>query len=271
MKRKLSITLSVSCILLALLAMSYPLISNALERRYHSEVETAYHAAVEQTDHTTLEQKRQAAQAYNAMLCSGFISGAPEDYEQLLDVAGDGVMSYIEIPKLDIYLPIAHGTSAETLEHFVGHVLGSSLPVGGKGTHAVLSGHSGLASSKIFSDITELQKGDVFYLHTLGETLAYEVDQIATVLPGDSSRLAIEPEADYVTLVTCTPFGINTHRLLVRGHRVPSAKLLAPMQATSHEATASTWERQYVTSIVISLSAAAVIALGFYFVKRRQS
>lgn len=128
---------------------------------------------------------------------------------------------YYRHPKIGVYLPVRHGTGAETLERAVGHVVGTSLPVGGAGTHAVLSAHSGMASAKLFSDIDQLVKGDVFYIHVLGEVLAYEVDQIATVLPSDTSLLQIEDGQDLVTLVTCTPFGVNTHRLLARGHRVP--------------------------------------------------
>ena len=122
-------------------------------------------------------------------------------------------MAYIDIPKINVYLPVQHGTGAETLEKSVGHVVGTSLPVGGENTHAVLSAHSGMASSKLFSDIDRLAEGDTFYIHVLGDTLAYEVDGINTVLPTDTSLLQIEEGKDFVTLVTCTPFGVNTHRL----------------------------------------------------------
>ena len=154
-----------------------------------------------------------------ASISEGEASASPLPYAEQLTVGG--VMCYIDIPKINVYLPVQHGTDAETLERAVGHVAGTSLPVGGSSTHAVLSAHSGMASSKLFSDIDQLEKGDIFYIHVLGDTLTYEVDSINTVVPTDTSLLQIEDGKDYVTLVTCTPFGINTHRLLVRGHRIP--------------------------------------------------
>ena len=160
-----------------------------------------------------------------------------------------------------------HGTDADTLEKSVGHVVGTSLPVGGISTHAVLSAHSGLASSKLFSDIDQLTAGDMFYIHVLGEVLAYKVDAIHTVLPTDTSLLQIADGKDYVTLVTCTPFGVNTHRLLVRGHRVP----YTPEQdviAVETQKTASSWTQHYLTGLAVGLGAVAVVG-GAYFLVRR--
>jgi len=176
-------------------------------------------------------------------------------------------MCYIDIPKINVYLPVQHGTDADTLEKSVGHVVGTSLPVGGSSTHAVLSAHSGLASSKLFSDIDQLTEGDTFYIHVLGDTLAYKVDAVHTVLPTDTSRLQIEDGKDYVTLVTCTPFGINTHRLLVRGHRVPYTPEQDAVAAETQK-TASSWMRHYLTGLGIGLGAVAVIG-GAYFLVRR--
>ena len=143
------------------------------------------------------------------------------------------VMCYVDIPKIGVYLPVEHGMSADTLEKSVGHVVGTSLPVGGANTHAVLSAHSGMASSKLFSDIDQLAEGDIFYIHVLGDTLTYQVDNIATVLPTDTSLLQIEDGKDLVTLVTCTPFGVNTHRLLVRGRRITTPDKLKHIRVTS--------------------------------------
>ena len=142
------------------------------------------------------------------------------EYKQILDATGTGIMGYVEIPDLEVKLPVYHGTEDAVLQTAIGHVEGSSFPIGGLGTHAVISGHSGLPTGKLFSALNELEIGDRFMIYTLGETLTYEVDQITTVLPDDSEHLAIEPDGDYVTLVTCTPIGINSHRLLVRGTRV---------------------------------------------------
>jgi sortase A len=143
-------------------------------------------------------------------------------YDKTLDVTGTGIMAYVDIPKVNTTLPIYHGTEDSILQVAVGHIPGTSLPVGGKGTHAVISGHRGLPSAKLFTDIDRLREGDTFMIQVLDETLTYEVDQILTVLPDDVSALAIDPNKDYVTLVTCTPYGVNSHRLLVRGHRIPN-------------------------------------------------
>jgi len=140
-------------------------------------------------------------------------------YESLLNLNGDGMMGYVEIPVIDVKIPIYHYTTDESLEKGAGHLFGSSLPVGGESTHAILSAHRGLPSAKLFTDLNLVEEGDIFYLHILNQTLAYEVDQIQTVLPDQTESLAIEEGKDYVTLVTCTPYAVNTHRLLVRGHR----------------------------------------------------
>lgn len=178
-------------------------------------------------------------------------------------------MCTIDIPKIGVYLPVRHGTGVETLERAVGHVVGTSLPVGGAGTHAVLSAHSGMASAKLFTDIDQLVKGDVFYIHVLGEVLAYEVDQIATVLPSDTSLLQIEEDKDYVTLVTCTPFGVNTHRLLVRGHRVAYVPELVVENGKTPKA-ASSWTQHYLTGLGIGLGVLAAAGGVCFFARRRR-
>ena len=261
--------LAAACGVVALGLLLYPLVGELLSEKYHSSVETTYTAAIEDTDDAELTAQRQAAQHYNAMLANATISegGAsapPLAYADQLTVGG--VMAYIDIPKINVYLPVQHGTGAEALEKSVGHVVGTSLPVGGSSTHAVLSAHSGMASSKLFSDIDQLEKGDTFYIHVLDEVLAYEVDNINTVLPTDTSLLQIEDGKDLVTLVTCTPFGINTHRLLVRGHRVPYTPEQA--SAAAEKPVASSWTQHYLTSLVIGLGAVAMVG-GAYFLVRR--
>ena len=262
--------LAAACGIAALGLMLYPLAGELLSEKYHSDIETAYTAAIEDTDKTELTAQRQAAEQYNAMLSGatiteGGVSAPPLAYAQQLTVGG--VMAYVDIPKIDVYLPVQHGTDADTLENSVGHVVGTSLPVGGSSTHAVLSAHSGLASSKLFSDIDQLAEGDTFYIHVLGDTLAYKVDAVHTVLPTDTSRLQIEDGKDYVTLVTCTPFGVNTHRLLVRGHRAPYVpEQEAP--AAAEKPVASSWTQHYLTGLGIGLGAVAVIG-GAYFLVRR--
>lgn len=270
MRYKWNIIMSLALFVAALGLLLYPLVGEILSERYHSDVETTYTAAIEDSNADELEQQRQAAQQYNAMLsgaaiAEGGASAPPLAYDQQLTVGG--AMAYVDIPKINVYLPVQHGTDADTLEKSVGHVVGTSLPVGGSSTHAVLSAHSGLASSKLFSDIDQLAVGDVFYIRVLGDTLVYEVDSIHTVLPTDTSLLQIEDGKDYVTLVTCTPFGVNTHRLLVRGHRVP----YVPEQeatAAAEKPAESSWTRHYLTGLTIGLGAVAVIG-GAYFLVRR--
>ena len=257
---------------MALGLLLYPLIGELMNEKYHSDVETTYTVAIADTDDAELTAQRQAAEQYNAMLANttiseGGASAPPLAYADQLTVGG--VMAYVDIPKINVYLPVQHGTGADTLERTVGHVVGTSLPVGGGSTHAVLSAHSGMASSKLFSDIDRLEKGDVFYVHVLGEVLAYEVDAINTVLPTDTSLLQIEEGKDLVTLVTCTPFGVNTHRLLVRGHRVP----YTPEQeatAAAKKPAASSWTQHYLTGLGIGLGVVAVVGGGYFLVRRKR-
>ena len=262
--------LAAVCGVAALGLLLYPLMGEFLNEKYHSDIETVYTATIEDTDKTKLTAQRQAAEQYNAMLSGAAIteggaSAPPLPYAQQLTVGG--VMAYVDIPKINVYLPVQHGTDADTLERAVGHVVGTSLPVGGSSTHAVLSAHSGMASSKLFSDIDQLTEGDTFYIHVLGDTLAYRVDAINTVLPTDTHLLQIEDGKDLVTLVTCTPFGVNTHRLLVRGHRVP----YTPEQETTaveEKAAASSWTQHYLAGLGIGLGAVVVTGVAYSLVRR---
>lgn len=263
--------LAAVCGVAALGFLLYPLVGELLSEKYHSDTETVYTVAIEGTDKTELTAQRQAAEQYNNMLSGATIteggaSAPPLAYVQQLTVGG--VMAYVDIPKINVYLPVQHGTDADTLERAVGHVVGTSLPVGGSSTHAVLSAHSGMASSKLFSDIDQLAAGDVFYIHVLGDTLAYKADAIHTVLPTDTSLLQIEDSKDYVTLVTCTPFGVNTHRLLVRGRRV----LYTPEQETTaaEKPAASSWTQHYLTGLGIGLGVVAVIGGGYFLIRRKR-
>ena len=229
LKKKI-ITICAAVLFLTALGLTlYPLISNYVNQKYASEIQTAYQELIQQTDDSVLQEAKQRAVAYNLAITPGAadayseesLSSAAEDYDDQLDITGNGIMGYVEIPKIQVNLPIYHGTDAEVLDRGVGHLLGSSLPVGGKNTHTILSGHSGMASQKMFTDLEQLTHGDVFYLNVLGETLAYQVTEINTVLPYETDHLSIVPGKDLCTLVTCTPYGVNTHRLLVRGSRIP--------------------------------------------------
>ena len=259
--------------ILALGLLLYPLTGELVSEKYHSDVEAVYTAAIADTDNAELAEQRRAAEMYNALLrgeaavSMGGASAPPVDYAEQLTLGG--AMCTIDIPKIGVYLPVRHGTGVETLERAVGHVVGTSLPVGGAGTHAVLSAHSGMASAKLFTDIDQLVKGDVFYIHVLGEALAYEVDQIATVLPSDTSLLQIKDGQDLVTLVTCTPFGVNTHRLLVRGHRVPYVPELVVENGKTPKA-ASSWTQHYLTGLGIGLGVLAAAGGVCFFARRKR-
>jgi sortase A len=205
----------------------YPSVSDYWNSLHQSKAISEYTEAVAEMSPEEYNKVLSAARDYNSKLKPGntnltLTEAQRQIYESMLNISPDGVMSYIEIPSINCTLPIYHGTSASVLEAGVGHIEGSSLPVGGESTHCVLSSHRGLPSAKLFSNLDKLTEGDTFILRTLDEVLTYEVDQILIVLPDDVDALTIESGKDYCTLVTCTPYGVNTHRLLVRGHRVPN-------------------------------------------------
>ena len=274
MKKKI-ITFCAAVLFLTALGLTlYPLISNYVNQKYASEIQTAYQELIQQTDDSVLQEAKRRAIAYNLAITPGTadayseesLSSAAEDYERQLDIAGNGIMGYVEIPKIQVNLPIYHGTDAEVLDRGVGHLLGSSLPVGGENTHTILSGHSGMASQKMFTDLEQLTQGDVFYLNVLNETLAYQVTEINTVLPYETDLLGIVPGEDLCTLVTCTPYGVNTHRLLVRGSRIPYEKAAVLEENAVTEPAASTWEVKYLQGVLwgiaVALGAGIIILTG---------
>ena len=275
MKKKVITICAAVLFLMALGLTLYPLISNYVNQKYASESQTAYQELIQQTDDSVLQEAKQRAIAYNLAITPGTadayseesLLSAAENYSDQLDIAGNGIMGYVEIPKIQVNLPIYHGTDAEVLDRGVGHLLGSSLPVGGENTHTILSGHSGMASQKMFTDLEQLVPGDVFYLNVLNETLAYQVTEINIVLPYETDLLGIVPGEDLCTLVTCTPYGINTHRLLVRGSRISYEETAALKEETaSTEPAASTWETKYLQGVlwgvVVALGASIVILAG---------
>ena len=216
----------------------YPTVSDYWNSLHQSRAIATYAEAVAEVDDTQYEQMWDDAFDYNQQLKDQqnrwvMTDEEREEYESLLDVSGNGILGYIEIPKIKVSLPIYHGTDEAILQIAVGHIEGSSLPVGGPGTHCVLSGHRGLPSAKLFTNLDELVVGDEFVIRVLDETLTYQVDQIRIVEPSDLSDLEIEEGKDLCTLVTCTPYGINTHRLLVRGHRVETKKSAESIRVTA--------------------------------------
>lgn len=273
MKRRqiLSILAAVVVFLLALVLMLYPIISTRINAKYASEIQTTYEAVIEDTDNSELLAAKEAATRYNESITPGAtdtesysqeaLLAASQNYQELLNVAGDGIIGYVQIPKISVQLPIYHGTNNDSLDRGIGHLLGSSLPVGGDSTHSILTAHSGMASQKMFSDLPQLGVGDVFYLKVLGETLAYQVDQIHTVLPHDTTYLGIEQGEDLCTLVTCTPFGVNTHRLLVRGERIPYEEAEVIVETTQEAVVESTWEQHYMKGILIGICVVIVLVV----------
>ena len=267
-KKTILISLAVLAFLGAMGITLYPLISTAYNESHRSEIQTHYEEKVMDTDRTKLMEELQKAHAYNRNLTDysqEALLEAENEYKDCLNLMNDGIMGYVKVPKINVQLPIYHGTNADTLEVGAGHLLGSSLPVGGNNTHCVLTAHSGMATDKMFSDLPQMEEGDVFYLDILSETFAYQVDQIKTVTPYDSTYLSTVAGEDLCTLVTCTPFGVNTHRLLVRGTRIPyeeAVEIQEEIEAVTE--TASTWEQHYIRGILLGIGGSVFLLLLGY-------
>lgn len=259
-KRKI---LSFFIILAGILLACYPWISNYVNQRAAESTYDTYKADVKNLTEEEYKEILQRAKEYNKTLAESnviltdpfkeTVSGDiyPFTYDELLNVNGTGVMGEVEIPSIDVKLPIYHGTDADVLEKGVGHLERSSLPVGGENTHAVLTGHTGLSTAKLFTDLNLLEKGDIFTITCFNQTIAYKVCDIYTVLPEDTSKLMIEEGKDLCTLVTCTPYGVNSHRLLVRGERTeynPDTD-----KVKKHKTSESEWMKEYKKAILIGL------------------
>lgn len=231
--KKLQNAVRLLCILLGVVILVYPSLSAYLSEKNGSRATGTYDSIVDNQDEAARRELLQQAFDYNTILEQDQLTaGLPltdafgnpmcrEEYWNILDLMGDGMMGYIVIPKLNETIPIYHGTEESVLQVGIGHVLNTSLPVGGPSTHAALSGHRGLPSASLFTNLDQMAVGDRFYVRVVNQVLAYQVDQILTVLPEETKNLAIVPGEDYVTLITCTPYGVNSHRLLVRGTRIP--------------------------------------------------
>ena len=228
MKKNKSTIILILVFFVGLSVMLYPTISDYVNQRNQSRAVASYAQDVDNMTDADYSAYFDAADAFNAQVAANENALYRPDqltgYNDTLDITGTGIMGYITISKIGVELPIYHGTSDGVLQIAAGHLAGSSLPVGGGTTHAVISGHTGLPSARLLTGLDELEKGDTFAFHVLDETYTYKVDQISVVLPNEIGELNIESGADYATLITCTPYGINSHRLLVRGHRVPNPK-----------------------------------------------
>ncbi len=251
--------------------MLYPIVSNWWNSRHQTRAISQYVEMVENVSAEEQEAMLAAARAYNARLAgekTSFLLKEDQklEYDALLDVSGTGVMGRLRIPSINVDLPIYHTVEETVLQVGVGHIPGSSLPVGGAGTHSLLSGHRGLPSARLFTDLNQMQAGDIFILDVLSETMTYQVDQVRIVLPEEVDELSIQPGKDYVTLITCTPYGINTHRILVRGHRIENLSDTAV-------AVVSEARRVPVGYVIVALAAPllAVTALGMIFLGSRRT
>lgn len=233
----------------------YPSVSNYWNSLHQSKVIVDYSDSVDELNEERYARLRAEAEIYNRALVGDNTIGEAGEYEEVLDPAGNGVMGYIEIPVIGVALPLAHGTSENVLKDSVGHLEWSSLPIGGTDTHCVISAHRGLPSAELFTNIDRLSEGDRFLLHVLGEELEYEVDKITVVEPHEADSLSVVAGEDYVTLVTCTPYGINSHRLLVRGSRVGAAG------GSGQERIEASGDAREISPLLITSAVVAVIVV----------
>ena len=266
-------------ILSAFCLAGYPFLANWQAENSADSVVTALDAAAEKTDTEELSAEIEAARKYNEALAgvrvnltdpfdASVMEKGDSEYESLLCVTEDGIMGYIQIPSINVSLPIFHGTSGTVLEQGAGHLEGTSLPVGGENTHCVLTGHTGLSSAKLFTDLTELVEGDIFFLNVFGEKMAYKVDRITVVEPDDLDFLYIVDGKDYCTLVTCTPYGINSHRLLVRGERTDYEEAVSDEDTFKPKEQTSAWMQEYRESLSISLAVFLFFLLMYLLIKK---
>ena len=265
-KKAVLLALALTVLIGAVLFTIYPLVSNAVNDKYASVVRTRYTEELKEMDSESIEEEWTKAAQYNRSLqpvsfSKEALAIAAADYDSLLDMDGSGLMGFLEIPAIQVTIPIYHGTAEETLQKGIGHLAGSALPVGGESTHCVLTGHSGVAGNRLLSDLDQLTTGDEFYLHILNETLAYRVSEINTVLPYETDLLQQVPGKDLCTLVTCTPYGVNTHRLLVRGERTEYIETLQEEESSIEEPVPSTWKEQYLRGLKIGGICAGAILL----------
>lgn len=279
--KKITYRILVAVIFLAGLSLLlYPFIANKWNTYRQERLISSYDEVVsEKTAAGSIDYEAEwlKAQQYNENLLPSILpdsfavaeakEGEDEEYMSALNLAGDGIMGTVEIPKINIRLPIYHTTDEEVLEKAAGHLEGSSLPIGGESTHAVISAHRGLPSASLFTDLDLLEIGDHFLIHVLDETLCYEVDQILTVEPDDTSALQVEDGEDLVTLLTCTPYGVNTHRLLVRGHRVPYEETVVEEEQTPLAAVSL--HTNYLLWVFVGLGITALFILGLFLWDRR--
>ncbi|WP_370773762.1 class C sortase [Clostridium sp.] len=270
MKMKLMRFLMVLIFILGLGILLYPIISNLLMNIFQTTAIQEYNYTVEQMEQDRIEEILKEARVYNEQFKNTIVvdpfsqeaeNNKNSEYNEILNI--DGTMGYIEIPKINVNLPIFHGTSEEVLKRGVGHIETTPLPIGGEGNHSVLSAHRGLPSAKLFTDLDKVEVGDIFTIKMLTETLVYKVDQIKVVEPTDTQYLQAEEEKDYITLITCTPYAVNTHRLLVRGTRMDTDEYLATINNGNLDNEKDTINYLFIFIIVVFI----VLIVIFIFTK----
>lgn len=238
--------MSIAFIFSGVCTFSYPKVSDYIAKKNQVEAIREYNEIVVQIDEEKMKEEMEKAQTYNENLSGDpvhdpFVAGSgyalPENYLEVLNISSDGIMAYIEIPKISVYLPIYHGTSDVVLQKGVGHIESTSVPIGGNSTHSVLTGHTGLPSAELFTRLDELVKGDIFYIHVLNETITYKVYETKVILPNEIKELQITKGRDLITLVTCTPYGVNTHRLLVKAERTEYEEYIPTEEPENNEDT----------------------------------
>ncbi len=243
---KLLLIISIIFIILGVGIFLYPSISNYLAEKNHIDIIRNYDNLIVKINEEKINEEKEKARIYNENLSGDpvhdpFVIGSgyalPENYKEVLNVSDDGVMGYVEIPKISVYLPIYHGTSDEVLEKGVGHIQNTSVPIGGNSTHSILTGHTGLPNAELFTRLDELGIGDIFYIHVLDDVLTYKVFETKVILPDKIDELRILNGKDYVTLVTCTPYGVNSHRLLVKAERVEYEEYSVTKSTTDEKGT----------------------------------
>ena len=275
LRNNISLIIAIVLLLIGIAVCFYPSISNYIAKKNQTEVIQDYIENITSKD--DFSQEWEKAKTYNENLAGNpvhdpFVAGSgyaiPTNYSEVLDI--NGIMGYIEIPKISVNLPIYHGTSEEVLSKGVGHIEATSVPIGGKGTHCVLTGHTGLPSAELFTRLDELKIGDYFYINVLDEVLTYKVNQILTVLPTELDSLQLEEDKDLVTLITCTPYGINTHRLLVRAERtdyIPPDKVIENLQQSKEKKDLINYT---FIGIVIGIGLLAIILIIIFIMTRKK-
>lgn len=280
MSKKLATCFIVIIFILGVGILCYPTVSNYIATKNQIQIISNYQNKVSKSNEKDLKAEWEAAEKYNASLSGEvigdpFVPGSgrviPDNYEEVLDV--DGIMGYIKIPKIKVDLPIYHGCKEESLQKGVGHLEDTALPIGGKGNHCVLSGHRGLPAAELFTDLDKLEKGDQFYLYILDKILTYEVDQIKVISPDEVQDLRTIPDRDLVTLITCTPYGVNSHRLLVRGTRTMDVEQAEETSGIKETETAITEGTSYTVYLVtgVCIFFILLLILIFYKILKRKS